>query len=130
MVKIKWLVIALLIIAMLALPVIAGCTTPAEQEEEEPPEPVTIRIASALPPVDIVVVKLQEMAERFNARTDEYIIEVHPGGTLASMEETFSLLRTGAIEMAESPIEYQTGDDIRFAAVTLPFLVDSLEANI
>lgn len=131
MVKIKWLVIALLIIAMLALPVITGCVGQQEEEEEEPPEPVTLRLASALPPVDIVVVKLQEMAERFNARTDgEYIIEVYAGGSLCSMEETFGMLRTGAIDMAESPIEYQTGDDVRFAAVTLPFLVDSLDANI
>jgi TRAP-type C4-dicarboxylate transport system substrate-binding protein len=133
MVKIKWLVIALLIIAMLALPVITGCTEEGQQEEEEeeePVEPVTLRLASSLPPVDIVVVKLEEMADRFNARQDEYIIEVYGGGTLCSMEETFGMLRTGAIDMAESPIEYQTGDDVRFAAVTLPFLVDSLEANV
>jgi len=104
---------------------------PAPAPPEPPPKPVTLRLASALPPVDIVVGKLQEMADRFNARTNgQYIIEVHAGGSLCSMEETFDMLRAGAIDMAESPIEYQTGDDVRFAAVTLPFLVDSLEANI
>jgi len=94
-------------------------------------KPVVLKLSSALPPQDIVVVKAKEMAERFNKGTNgSYVIEVHPGGTLSSFEETFNMLRAGAIEMAESPIEYQSGSDIRFAAVTLPFLVNNLDANI
>lgn len=107
--------------------VIGGALSCAPEEVK----PVTLKLASVLPPVDIVVVKAQEMADRISERTDgKFIIEVYPGGTLCSMEETFGMLRTGAIDMAESPIEYQTGDDVRFGAVTLPFLVDSLEANV
>ena len=138
------LLIGLIVLALLAVPVFVGAceeevvppadgdgVVPPANGEDEEVEPVTLRLASSLPPVDIVVVKLQEMADRFNARTDgEYILEVYAGGTLCSMEETFEMLRTGAIDLAESPIEYQTGDDVRFGAVTLPFLVDSLEANI
>jgi len=116
--------LSLLLVSLL---VIGGALSCAPKEVK----PVTLRLASALPPQDIVVVKLQEMADRISERTDgKFIIEVHPGGALCSMEETFSMLRTRAIDMAESPIEYQTGDDIRFGAVTLPFLVDSLEANV
>lgn len=123
-------------IILLSSFIVGGCakttTTPeTSASPTAPSESVTLRLASSLPPVDIVVVKLQEMADRISERTDgKFIIEVHAGGTLCSMEETFGMLRTGAIDMAESPIEYQTGDDIRFGAVTLPFLVNSLEANI
>ena len=131
----KKLLISLIMLALLTVPVFAiACeeevVPPADGEEEEV-EPVTLRLASSLPPVDIVVVKLQEMADRISDRTDgNFIIEVYAGGTLCSMEETFEMLRTGAIDMAESPIEYQTGDDMRFGAVTLPFMVDSLDANV
>jgi TRAP-type C4-dicarboxylate transport system substrate-binding protein len=143
------LLIGLIVLALLAVPVFVGAckeevtppgeeevTPPGEEEvtppgEEEEVKPVTLKLASSLPPEDIVVVKAQEMADRFNERTGgKYTIEVYPGGSLCSQEETFSMLRTGAIDMAESPIEYQTGDDVRFAAVTLPFLVNSLESNI
>ena len=40
------------------------------------------------------------------------------------------MLRTGAIQMAEFPIEYLSGSDIRFSAVSLPFLVKDMEANV
>jgi TRAP-type C4-dicarboxylate transport system substrate-binding protein len=136
----KKLLIGLIVLALLAVPVFVGAceeeetttpTQPTTPPGEEEVEPVTLKLASSLPPEDIVVVKAQEMADRISERTDgKFIIDVYPGGSLCSMEETFSMLRTGAIDMAESPIEYQTGDDMRFGAVTLPFLVDSLEANV
>lgn len=122
--KKSFIYLSLLLVSLL---VIGGALSCAPEEVQ----PVTLRLASALPPQDIVVVMLQDMADRISERTDGmFIIEVHAGGALASMEETFSMLRTGAIDMAESPIEYQTGDDIRFGAVTLPFLVDNLDANV
>src|SRR4030042_4107603 len=46
------------------------------------------------------------------------------------MEEAFNMLRKEAVDIAESPIEYQTGSDPRFAAVTLPFLLKSQMANV
>jgi len=96
-----------------------------------PVQAVTIKLASGLPPVDPVVTKAQELAERFNKRANgSYKIEVYAGGTLATMEEEMEMLRTGAIQMAEFPIEYLSGSDIRFSAVTLPFLINSLEANV
>jgi len=114
-------------VTLLSSFIASGCA----KQTPTPAEPVTLRLASALPPQDIVVVKAQEMADRFKERTKgKYIIEVHAGGALASMEETFDMLRAGAIDMAESPIEYQTGSDVRFGAVTLPFLINSLEANV
>ena len=119
--------IAHLILTVILLVTIVFTITPSAQAQN----PVKLRLSSGLPPQDIIVVKLQEMAERFNKATNgSYVIEVHPGGTLSSFEDTFPMLRAGAIEMAESPIEYQSGSDIRFAAVTLPFLVNSLDANI
>lgn len=111
---------------LLLVSVVVAVTTTAHAKK-----PVVLRLSSGLPPQDIVVVKLQEMAKRFNKGTNgSHIIEVHPGGTLSGFADTFPMLRAGAIEMAESPIEYQSGSDIRFAAVTLPFLVNSLDANI
>jgi len=118
--------------------VVAGCAeptpTPAPEAPAPPPTPaeaVTIKLASGLPPVDPVVVKAQELAERFNNRAEgKFIIEVYPGGALATMEEEMEMLKMGAIQMAEFPIEYLSGSDIRFSAITLPFLVDSLEANV
>jgi TRAP-type C4-dicarboxylate transport system substrate-binding protein len=111
---------------LLLVSVVVAVTTTAQAKK-----PVILRLSSALPPQDIVVVKAKEMAERFNKGANgSYIMEIHPGGTLSSLEDTFTMLRAGAIEMAESPIEYQSGSDIRFAAVTLPFLVNSLDANI
>jgi TRAP-type C4-dicarboxylate transport system substrate-binding protein len=123
-VKKSYIFLSLLLVLSL---VIGGALSCGEKEVK----PVTLKLASALPPVDIVVVKCQELADRVSERTDgKFIIDVYAGGSLCSQEETFSMLRTGAIDMAESPIEYQTGDDMRFSAVTLPFLVDSLEANV
>ena len=125
-------------IILLSSFVVAGCAEPTPTPAPETPappttpaKPVTIKFASGLPPVDPVVVKAQELAERFNKRADgKFIIEVYPGGMLATMEEEMEMLRTGAIQMAEFPIEYLSGSDIRFSAVTLPFLVDGLEANV
>lgn len=123
--KFQLAIVVGLSVTLLSSFIASGCA------EQTPAQPVTLKLSSTLPPQDIVVVKAQEMADRFKERTKgKYIIEVHPGGALASMEETFDMLRTGAIDMAESPIEYQTGSDMRFGAVTLPFLIDSLEANV
>jgi len=52
MAKIKWLVIALLIIAMVALPLLVACNggqQEEEEEEEEPPEEVTVLIGGTFP---------------------------------------------------------------------------------
>jgi TRAP-type C4-dicarboxylate transport system substrate-binding protein len=103
---------------------------PANGGEEEM-EPVTLRLATTLPPEDPAVLAVQDMASRFNERADgQYIMEVYAGGTLASMEETFPMLSTGAIDIAEASIEYQSGSDVRFGAVTLPFLLNSFDANV
>jgi C4-dicarboxylate-binding protein DctP len=115
--------------------IVGGCAKPAPTPAPETPAPpaktVTIKLASSLPPVDPVVTKAQELAERFNKRAGgKFIIEVYAGGALATMEEEMEMLRTGAIQMAEFPIEYLSGSDIRFSAITLPFLVKDLEANV
>jgi len=123
-------------IILLSSFVVAGCAEPTPAPEPETPAPtpveaVTIRLASGLPPVDPVVAEAQKLAERFNKRADgKFIIEVYPGGTLCSMQETMEMVKTGAIQMGEFPIEYLSGSDIRFSAITLPFLVDSMEANV
>jgi TRAP-type C4-dicarboxylate transport system substrate-binding protein len=78
-----------------------------------------------------VVVKGQELAQRFNQRANgKYKIELSAGGALATMEEEMDMLKAGAIQMAEFPIEYLSGSDIRFSAVTLPFLVKDMNANV
>jgi TRAP-type C4-dicarboxylate transport system substrate-binding protein len=139
--KIKAYLVTLIFLVMTLLIsfVAAGCagttsstTAPSTTTATSTPvQAVTIKFASALPPVDPVVTKAQELAERFKNRVNgRYIIEVYAGGTLATMEEEMEMLRTGAIQMAEFPIEYLSGSDIRFSAVTLPFLINSLEANV
>ena len=125
-------------IILLSSFIVDGCAKPTPTPAPVTPAPpttpvkaVTIKLASGLPPLDPVVVKAQELAERFNKRVNgRYIIEVYPGGALATMEEEMEMLRTGAIQMAEFPIEYLSGSDIRFSAVTLPFLIKNLEANV
>jgi len=112
-------------IILLSSFVMTGCG------EATPDEPVIIKLASGLPPEDPVVLKAQELAERFKERTNgQYIIEVYAGGTLVTMEEEMELLKTGAIQMAEFPIEYLSGSDIRFSAVSLPFLLDDMDASV
>ena len=51
--------------------------------EEEPTEPVVLRLAGPWPPMDPVTEQLQAYADGFNARAPEgYTIEVHPGESL------------------------------------------------
>lgn len=140
-------IISLLIASLLILSVFSSCSSSADitpsrvaqstdNTETVKPTPVThqpiiIKFASALPPVDTVVTKAQELAQRFNERAQgKYLIEVYAGGTLATQEEEIEMLKAGAIQMAEFPIEYLSGSNIRFAAVTLPFLVKDLDANV
>ena len=85
-------------IILLSSFIVGGCgkttTTPeTSASPTAPSESVTLRLSSSLPPEDIVVVKLQEMADRISERTDgKFVIEVYAGGTLSSMEETFGML--------------------------------------
>ena len=112
---------------------LAGCQTGASTPEDLPPEssePIELKLSIDLPEGTDIATAAGKMAENIAERTNgQYIVTVYAGGTLTSQSQLFSMLSAGAIEMGESPIEYQADADMRFTAVQLPFLFNSIEAN-
>jgi len=99
--------------------------------EKMPDEPVVLRLSTTLPPAQSAI--LEEMVERFNERAEgtNYSIEFYPGGVLASMEEAMDMVRTGAVDMAETGLATAMTHDARFGAGGgIPFLIDDIDANV
>jgi C4-dicarboxylate-binding protein DctP len=93
-------------------------------------EPIELKLSIDLPEGTDFAIAANKMAENIADRTNgQCLITVHAGGTLCSHAELFSMMKSGAIEMGESPIEYQADADLRFMALQLPFLFNSIEAN-
>jgi len=102
----------------------------SEPAESESFEPIELKLSIDLPEGTDFANAAYKMAENVADRTDgRYIINVHAGGTLCSHAELFNMMESGAVEMGESPIEYQADADRRFMAIQLPFLFNSIEAN-
>jgi TRAP-type C4-dicarboxylate transport system substrate-binding protein len=93
--------------------------------------PIIIRLIQPAPAGDFpLTYKDMELAKRFNARTDEYKIEVFAGGTLAKIPEFIDAVRIGAVEMACIDWGIFSFLDPRLGAEGIVFLSDSEEANI
>ncbi|MBA7607752.1 Solute-binding protein [subsurface metagenome] len=115
-----------LILVLAALPFMAACPAPEEEEEG----PVILRFAGPWPPLDPVSILFQGMADRFNERAGgDYIMEYHPGEALVKIMESLDAVRTGAVEMAAWPIGVFTSVDPRFAAAEVPFAFNNVNAD-
>jgi TRAP-type C4-dicarboxylate transport system substrate-binding protein len=89
-----------------------------------------LRCAVAMPPDDIISIKLMEAAERFNKRVGpEFRMEVFPGGALVPFPEVHDAIRTGAVEMGVTGLSMLSSAIPETAALELPYLFESAEAN-
>jgi TRAP-type C4-dicarboxylate transport system substrate-binding protein len=93
--------------------------------------PVILRLVQPAPAGDFpLTYKDMELAKRFNARTEEYKIEVHSGGALVKIPEFIDAVRIGAVEMACIDWGIFSFLDPRLGAEGIVFLSDSEEANV
>jgi TRAP-type C4-dicarboxylate transport system substrate-binding protein len=99
--------------------------------ESQAKESTVLKFATALPPQAPPAVYAKKIVDNFNKRVEgRYKIEFYPGGSLCTMEESMDMLRSGAIDIVDFPLEYLTGNDQRFAAITLPLIVDDFDAAV
>ncbi len=125
--------VALALILTMSLVFAGGCQSKVESGSASPSmpsEPVEIKLSIDLPETTDLAIACEQMAANIAERTDGmYLVKVYAGGTLCNQTQLFSMMESGAIEMGESPIEYQADADIRFTAVQLPFIFDNIESN-
>ena len=128
--KVVYLCMVLILVTSVLL---AGCkSAPSGSSGTAAPsgEAVEIKISIDLPPQDPFAVAAEALAATITERTNgQYKVTVYAGGTLTAHGELFDMMKSGAIEMGEAPIEYQAAADIRFSAVQLPFMLDDMAAN-
>jgi TRAP-type C4-dicarboxylate transport system substrate-binding protein len=137
-VKKIWL--TLLVVVLMSGLILGGCAepaptpapapSPAPAPAPAPEEPILLRVATPWPPMDPPTVLIQEMADRFNARTGgRCTMEVHPGESLVKVQESLDAVRTGAVEMAGFPPGVFVSVDPRLAAAAMPFLFTGVKAD-
>lgn len=92
--------------------------------------PVVLRLACDRPEGSFDTVLLQQWAANFNERAADsnYSIEVYPGETLCSMDESLDMVRTGAVDMAFFDLQYASSRDVRLGAMGLPFVLNGPDA--
>jgi TRAP-type C4-dicarboxylate transport system substrate-binding protein len=92
---------------------------------------VVLRLAAPHPAGDPVTECFQkEFVDKFNAQAGgKYKIEIHPGGSLVSVPDSFEAVRNGAVEMGEWAIAVFGSVDPVFNMAELPFSVNSIEAD-
>jgi TRAP-type C4-dicarboxylate transport system substrate-binding protein len=96
-----------------------------------PEAPKVLRAAGGMPPGDMLSISMADMAERFNERTNgEYTMEFYAGEALSGIQEIFEGVRTGAVELGEWPIEGQSGKNITFSVLGLPFVLNNPRAQL
>jgi TRAP-type C4-dicarboxylate transport system substrate-binding protein len=111
MVKKLSVLLSVLVITLLVISLVISCAS-------KPKEVVILRLAVPQAAGDPITVNLEEMAKRFNERTDEYQINVFPGETLVKMTEALDSVRTGAVEVSAGvPWPMFAGSDMRFGEV-------------
>jgi TRAP-type C4-dicarboxylate transport system substrate-binding protein len=95
-------------------------------------KPTVLRLTISTPAGDFPqTYRDTEMAKRFNERAKgEYMIEVHPGMTLAKLPEFLDAVRVGAVEMQFSNIGMFQGMDPRLGLLETPFLWESQHSTI
>ena len=67
--------------------------------------------------------------DQFNAAQTQYVIELHPAGSLLAMPDEFEAVRTGGVEIAGWPTAVFGSIVPEFMLAELPFSVNSIEAD-
>jgi TRAP-type C4-dicarboxylate transport system substrate-binding protein len=131
----RYLVITVAILTVLSIigltlscssgtPTTGGTASPAGQKA------VVLRLATLWPVGDPVTNNIQEFVDKFNAQAKgRYTIELHPGGSLLALGDSFNALKDGAVEMAGWPVGVFGSIDPLFSMAELPFAVNSVEAD-
>jgi len=103
----------------------AAQTTPKTTEKA-----VVLRLAVPSPKGDSVVNNLENFANEFNAKAGgKYVIEIHPGESLVKFPDSLDAVRTGAVEMDLWPVDFFSSVNANFAAASLPFVINGIEAD-
>ena len=71
----------------------------------------------------------QNFIDPFNAAQTQYVIELHPAGSLLAMPDEFEAVRTGGVEIAGWPTAVFGSIVPEFMLAELPFSVNSIEAD-
>jgi len=143
----KLIPIAILAILLAAGLMIAGCGDDAEEPADTTAAPtettaagtettaapsgdkIVLRLPMGQPDGDPLVVPVQEMAAKFNARTNgAYEIQVFTASSLVAPPEALDACRTGAVEMASICYPIYAGVDERLSIIELPFIFNNMAA--
>ncbi len=122
--KILLIMVAAVVIAM-SFSFIVSCESGPTAEK-----PMILREAIAHTPQDQIGDESLKMAERFNARVEGYVLEIHHSESLVKFAESLDAVRTGTVELAQWPIDMFGNLDARFNTMGLPFLFNNVEANV
>ncbi|MBA7579009.1 Solute-binding protein [subsurface metagenome] len=115
-----------LVLVLAALPFMAACPAP---EEEEPAEPVVLKMASAAL-FEYAEVE-QAFVDAFNERCGpDYTIVYYGAEGMLSFMEIFDGVRTGVADMGAITPNFHAFDEPKLGAVELPFLFNNLDAHI
>jgi len=90
---------------------------------------IVLRLPMGQPDGDPLVVPVQEMAEKFNARANgAYEIQVFTSASLVAPPEALDACRTGAVEMASICYPIYANVDERLSIIELPFIFKDMAA--
>lgn len=116
-------ILSFLLVVLLVVGMVISCTP-------KPKETIVLRLVVPSPPGDMLTVKDEELAARFNERTGgEYEIKVYAGEQLVHIPEYLDAVRTGAVEIMDVGWGIYGGADPRLGAHETPFLFNNIRAN-
>ncbi len=126
-----------LTLALLLMVTLVGLLAACEEKETTTTTATTaetkgqvLRLAAPWPVGDPVTNNIQDYVDKFNAQAGgRYTIELHPGGQLLALPDSFEAVRTGAVEMAGWPVAVFGSIVPEFNLAELPFAVNSIEAD-
>ncbi|MBN1632164.1 MAG: TRAP transporter substrate-binding protein DctP [Thermoleophilia bacterium] len=107
-------------------------TTAAPTETTAAPagDAKVLRMAVPWPVGDPVTDNIEKnFIEKFNAAQTQYVIQLHPAGSLLAMPDSFEAVRTGTVEIAGWPTAVFGSIVPEFNMAELPFAVNSIEAD-
>jgi TRAP-type C4-dicarboxylate transport system substrate-binding protein len=115
--------LSLMVVTLLVVSLAISCTP-------KPKETIVLRLVVPSPPGDMLTVKDEELAARFNERAGgDYEIKVFAGGQLVEIPEYLDAVRTGAVEMMDVGWGIYGGADPKFNAHEAPFLFNNIRAH-
>jgi TRAP-type C4-dicarboxylate transport system substrate-binding protein len=122
--KRSFVLLTVVLITLMSIGCLISCGSP------EAEEPIILRLAGPVPPMDPTAMGADAMAERFNERAGgKYIIEVHHAEQLVKIGESLDAVRKGVVEMCYWPVGLFGGVDIRFSSAEVPLLFNNVYAH-